>query len=376
MAPIDVLPDDVLLAIFDFSLDRYSFREIIEAWQSLVHVCRRWRSVVFGSPLRLNLELVCIATTPARDTLNVWPPLPLVIRSYVYNQKDTDDFTTESVDNIIAVLDCSDRVSQINLHNVPNSYLEPLLAAVQKPFPNLTHLDLSSLRRPFIPDSFLGGSALRLQFLVLDGIPFPGLPKLLLSATHLVDLYLRNIPHSGYISPEVMAATLSMLTCLKPFSLEFHPPSIIPDQESRRPTPLTRFVLPVLTGFTFKGVSEYLEYFVALIDAPRLNGLNITFFNRIVFDRSQFIEFINRTPTLNAPEKAHVIFGVATARVKLSSPTSGHRELYVKFPCRELDRQVPSLEQLCTSFLLPLSILEDLYIYKAPRSRPHREGNI
>ncbi|KAN0109365.1 hypothetical protein V8E52_009337 [Russula decolorans] len=38
------------------------------------------------------------------------------------------------------------------------------------------------------------------------GIPFPGLPKLLLSATHLVQLWLANIPHSGYISPEAMVA--------------------------------------------------------------------------------------------------------------------------------------------------------------------------
>jgi len=28
-----------------------------DAWQSLVHVCRRWRSLVFGSPRRLNLQL-------------------------------------------------------------------------------------------------------------------------------------------------------------------------------------------------------------------------------------------------------------------------------------------------------------------------------
>ena len=40
------------------------------------------------------------------------------------------------------------------------------------------------------------------------GIPFPGLPKLLLSATHLVQLWLANIPHSGYISPDVMVAHL------------------------------------------------------------------------------------------------------------------------------------------------------------------------
>ena len=54
---------------------------------------------------------------------------------------------------------------------------------------------------PALPGSSLGGSASRLQRLVLLHIPFPVLPKLLLSATHLVDLHLINIPHSGHYFP-------------------------------------------------------------------------------------------------------------------------------------------------------------------------------
>jgi len=41
---IDILPDNALLEIFDFYLDGAR----IEAWITLVHVCRNWRSVVFG----------------------------------------------------------------------------------------------------------------------------------------------------------------------------------------------------------------------------------------------------------------------------------------------------------------------------------------
>src|SRR5260221_5208216 len=48
----------------------------VESWQLLVHVCRRWRSLVFGSPRRLNLRLFCTPETPAKDTLAVWPALP------------------------------------------------------------------------------------------------------------------------------------------------------------------------------------------------------------------------------------------------------------------------------------------------------------
>jgi hypothetical protein len=388
MVSIDVLPNDVLLEIFDFSANEhrprrpsvYVIQSIIEAWHALVHVCRRWRSVVFGSPLRLNLELVCTAKTPARDMLDVWPPfLPLVIRSHDYLKKD-GNFPTEGVDNIIAVLERSDRVRQIGLTDVPNSHLEDILAAVQRPLPELTHLRISSHGGPFIdifiPDSFLSGSAPRLQFISLNGISFPGLPKLLLSATHLSFLDLMNIPHSGYISPEVMVTALSVMTRLHYLSLEFRSPQSFPDHESQRPPPLTRSVLPVLRSFTFKGVSEYLEYFVARIDAPRLNWFYITFFNQIIFDTPQSIQFVNRAPALKALEKAHVGFQDNDAMVWLSSLTSRREGLYVKIPCGALDWQVSSLEQVCTSSLPPLSALEDLYIYKRPHSLRGWRDNI
>jgi len=49
----------------------------------------------------------------------------------------------------------------------------------------------------------------------ISWVPYPGLPKLLSSATHLVTLHLLNIPHSGYISPEAMVTALSTLTRLE-----------------------------------------------------------------------------------------------------------------------------------------------------------------
>jgi hypothetical protein len=384
MVQIDVLPDDILLEIFYFCVDHYpsqfirvDMKKEVETWQSLVHVCRRWRTVVFGSPLHLNLALVCTDKTPARDTLDVWPPLPLIIRSSGYYRTD-GDLPTESVDNIIAVLERSDRVCQIILMDVTNSRREELFAAVQGPFPELTYLVLSSCGGPVIPDSFLGGSAPRLHTILLDGISFPGLSRLLLSATHLVDLHLLNISHSEYISPETMATTLSTLTGLENLSLKFQSPQSFPDQESRRPPPLTRSVLPVLIDFTFKGVSEYLEYFMARIDAPQLSGLYVTFFNQILFDTLQFIQFVNRTPKLKALKRGHITFGDDAARVKLSSVslTSRYEGFSVKIPCRELDWQVSSLEQVCTSSLLPLSALEVLYILKDPDSQPDWQDNI
>ena len=360
---IDTLPDDVLLAIFDFCVDDVL---MMEAWQLLVHVCRRWRSVVFGSPRRLDLRLVCKAKTPARDHLDIWPAFPLFIECY-------GTYPTEHVDNIIAVLERSDRVCQINL-GVLGSHLDKISAAMQEPFPELTHLELWSYNETeaVLPDSFLGGSAPRLQFLLLERISYPGLPKLLLSATHLVDLRLFDIPHSGYISPEA----LSTLTSLEQLWLRFQSPRSRPDQASRRPPPLTRTVLPTLIHFEFKGVTEYLEDVVSRIDAPRLNNLYITFFNDIEFDTPQFIQFISRTPTLKALETARVAFGDEASEVNLSSQTPGYGKVDVKISCSDLDWQVSSLGQLCGSPLPPFSTLEDLYIDGDPYWQPHWEEKI
>ena len=351
-----MLPDDVLLAIFDFCRDKYA----LEAWQTLVHVCRRWRSVVFGSPRRLGLQLVCTAQTPARGTLNVWPALPLFIRCY--------HIPIEILDNIIAVLERSGCVREIDISHVSSLELGKIAEVMQEPFPELTHMGLWSEDEtvPILPDSFLGGSAPHLRSLEFQGIPFPGLPKILLSATHLFDLRLWDIPHSGYFSPELMVTALSTLISLQELRLEFQSPLSHPDWASRRPPPPTHFVLPILQNFKFKGVSEYLEDLVACINAPRLDRFYITFFNQIVFDAPQLIQFISRTPKLKELEKVHVIFEGGAAKVNLSSQISGYGELEVKVPCKELDWQVSSLEQVCTWCLLPISTSENLYIYGHP----------
>src|SRR6266436_3168077 len=117
---IDVLPDDILLEIFYFYVDMSPAYEkrVVEAWQTLVHVCRRWRTVVLGSPRRLNLRLVCTPETPAKDALDVWPALPLIVDAYVISS---------GVGNIIAALGHTNRVCQVKLWRVAGWQLEQVL---------------------------------------------------------------------------------------------------------------------------------------------------------------------------------------------------------------------------------------------------------
>jgi hypothetical protein len=124
----------------------------------------------------------------------------------------------------------------------------------------------------------------------------------------------------------------------------------------------------------FKGVSEYLEDLVARIDTPRLNQLYITFFNQIVFDTPQLIQFISRTPTLEALKRARVAFGNDAARVYFSQK-SNYR-LNVEISCRESDWQLSSLKQVCDLCLPLLSTLEHLYIHELPFSQPDWRDNV
>ena len=269
MIRIDVLPDDVLLDIFDFYVGCpwYEDKAEVEEWQLLVHVCRQWRSLVLASPRRLNLRLYCSHRTSTKDTMGVWPALPLIVRGYM---------SSSGTDNIIAALGQSNRVSHVYLWGLAGWKSEKVFTAMQVPFPELTDLRLISDGEtvPVIPDSFLDRSAPLLQRVELFGTPFPGLPILLLSATQLVYLKLYKIPHSGYISPEAIVALLSVLSSLRTLDIGFQSPQSRPDRESRPPPPPNLSVIPVLTYLRFKGVVEYLEDLVTNIDTPstRRNG--------------------------------------------------------------------------------------------------------
>ena len=346
---VDTLPDVALLEIFDCYLGEDPGIDELEEWHTLVHVCRKWRSVVFGSPRRLNLQLHCGTWKPVREMLDIWPSLPIVI---------WDWRPTRAVHNIIAALEHNDRVTQIELGGVQSSLLDKVLAVMQVPFPALTSLQLWSKdddQPPVVPDSFLGGSAPRLRYLDLNRLPFLGLPKLLLSATGLVTLHLLDVPHSGYIPPDVIVTALSALTGLESFDLRFQSPRSCPDRKSRRPPPPTCFVLPALTYFNFKGVGDYLEDVVARINTPKLDFFHITFFHQLIFHTPQLARFISRTPNLRAHSEARVSFYDYAVVVF-------DRELELGISCTKSDWQLSSLAQICSSSLPLISSLEHLYI--------------
>ena len=351
---IDVLPDLALLTIFDFYLDGEDSEEI-ETWQTLVHVCRKWRNTVFGSPRHLKLRLCCTAESLRGHKLDVWPLLPIVLRS------DGGG----SLHNIIAALEHNDRICGIDLNRlwISSSIMEKVLEAMQQPFPALTTLELGGREAaPVVSSSFLGGSAPSLESLLLCNIPFPGLPKLLLSATRLVNLQLLNISHSGYISPETMVTTLSVLTKLENFQISFDSPRSHRHPKSRRQFLQTRTLLPVLTGLWFEGAYQYIEDLVAQIDVPLLDELHISFLTFVV---PPLIPFISRIPKSKPYNEAHVFF--SESDVMIGFLRKFDEAMKLEFSCEESEdpeQYLSWVAGLCSSSLPRslISVVEHLYI--------------
>jgi hypothetical protein len=307
--------------------------------------------------------------------LDIWPALPIVISG-----GDDPKWLVGGADNTLAALERVARVCHIDLCDIPSSVLETFVAAMQEPLPSLTVLRLSSSDEwmPILPDSFLGGSAPRLQSLYMSGIPFPAMPMLLLSTLDLVKLDISDIPDSGYISPEALAICLSALNRIQELHISFRSPQSRTNLDNRPPPPLTRFILPFLTSLVFQGISDYLEAFLSWIDAPRLDIITMSFFNQLIFEIVHLPGFIGRTERLGAFNQADIIFCKYSVEIELSlrNGTIEPRRLALEVACEESDWQLSSLAQLCSMSLPPLSTLEWFYIRESRDQQPHWQDDV
>jgi hypothetical protein len=288
------------------------------------------------------------------------------------------------LDNVVAALKHNDRIRQLELDLLlPSGQFETVSAAMQRPFPELTLLQLRR-RRNFgtsaavnvVPDTFLGGSAPILETLSLDFIPFPGLPRLLLSATHLVHLEISNIPDSGYFLPEALAASLSALTRLKYLVITFESRLWHPGRRIQHPSLQSRALLSALTELRLRGGGEYLEDLVARIDAPLLERMTITFFGPLIFNTQQLTRFISRTPNFDSFDEARLI--IFYDEVSVALPLASDKRLFWRALCCHLDRQLLNLAQACSSSFPQASIsaVERLYIQGGKYGREHVENSL
>ena len=354
---IDALSDDCLLCIFDQYRRDSEYYGNSRWWHTLVHICRRWRHVVFSCPGYLNLRHVCKSKTHLKATLDVWPALPIDIRARFKDWLDSDEDDIQAADSneddIIGALEYRDRIASIFLWEIRSAaQLEKCITSMQEPFPLLTslHLDADPQMKFVITDAFLGGSAPRLRKVSLRSVRFPTLPSLLSSTTHLVNLELEAIPitDSGHwlISPEAMATCLSVLTRLQTLRITvqcgFHPPS--------QPLPeLAPTILPALTFCMLDGPHDYFRDLIARVDAPRLDTVYLCFWGEPILDIPRLTQFIKRTEMSKFPLRLDVYFDTGRVGVHLSLRSSIiPAEFHLSLPCTgEITTRLELMERIC-----------------------------
>ena len=330
-----------------------------------MHICRKWRRIVFASQRALQLRPLFTHGTPVLKTLDCWPTLPIVVR--YGGSTGLDPPTPEDEGNIIAALKHSDRVTSIWL-TVTRSLLKRV-SAIKRPFSELEELVLLSQDSVpvTLPIAFRWGP--RLRRLRWTRIAFPALLHLLCSSKNLVDLQLHEVLNLWHFSPEVLTNALSGMVQLRSLSLHFRPS---PGYRTAPSPPVERIVLPDLSRFNFRGNAQYLEGFVARKDAPRLWDIEVSFVDEIIFELQALSVFIDRIPMHKSYRRADILSSEHQISITLTQP-GAPTCLKFRLLCEKLSYQVLSMTRICTDCSAFLFNVEDLRI---SAERPSRQEGL
>ena len=334
-------------------------------WYKLAHVCQRWRNILFGSALDLELSLVCTFGTPVADMLAHSPPLPLVL-DYVDNGRD---ITRDDEDGIILALKQRGRVLRVRLLSVTS--LQKFIAAMDEEYPILEYLviALPSIGTMF-PETL---QAPHLRHLMLKGITLPIGSLLLTNAVGLVTLYIIADP-STYFHPNTLLQWILLMPQLEMLGIISTFP--IPKSDVARHTPIIApITLPNLREFQFRGVTTYLETLVHRITAPRLERLQIDFFNQPTVSAPRLLQFMNTAENLKF-DSAN--FSFSDKRADAAIYPHGEFEMYalgIVVFCRHFDWQVYSMVQISSSLSQIFSVVEHLALGHEEHSQSSEEHN-
>ena len=322
-------------------------------WHKFVHVCRRWRHLIFAFPGYLDLRLECKSKTHMQAALDIWPALPLSIRAYL-GVGDADDD-----DDIIGALEHRDRIAGIHLRRFnrsqQGSQLKKCMRLMQEPFPALTSLELRADGNITfdLTDAFLGGSAPLLQKILLCAgiIRFPSLSKLFSSTSGLVDLTLRGIPMTGegHMSPDAITACLSVLTKLRFLTLIFPWQSTSsPYSTDQHPHPSAHTVLPALNYLSLRGPHHggYIEDLLCRVSAPLLNEGHLQFYDEPMLHTPRVLQFIHRVKVFKLRCELEVYFFEESCAFTSFVSSVGPAKFSLSFLCSGLPTQVATVERV------------------------------
>ena len=386
---IDVLDDDSLLHVFylyrpslsgedqDDDVRLMGGNEIETRgrwWYTLVHVCQRWRNIIFRSASYLGIFLVCTYGTPIADMLAHSPPLPLI----VHYDTEGRDITTDDEDGIIFALKQRDRVLRVRLARMDTSLIEKFIAVMDEEVPILENLIIIL---PIKDDSTIlvlpeTVHAPHLRLLWLGGFALPMGSRLLTTAVSLVTLYLVMDHPSTYFHPNTLLQWISLMPQLETLTIYFkfsiHSRGVVA-QLTHTPI-IAPVTLPNLHFFQFHGVSAYLEALVHRITAPRLEKLNIDFFNQVRFSVPCLLEFMDTTENLRF-DTAAFKFSDRRVRVEVYYREETGYAFAIRIFCWHLDWQVSSMAQISNSLSQMFSAVEHLILQHEVHGRSSEEHN-
>ncbi|KAI0275769.1 hypothetical protein BGY98DRAFT_990948 [Russula aff. rugulosa BPL654] len=118
--------------------------------------------------------------------------------------------------------------------------------------------------------------------------------------------------------------------------------------------------------FCFHGVSAYLEAVVSQITAPRLEKLEIIFFEQPMFSIPHFVQFMNATENFKFQEFNADLYPHEDAETYV---------LHLGVICRPFDRQVLSVTQIFNASSRILSAVVHLTLEQERDSESHEEQN-
>ncbi|KAH9178318.1 hypothetical protein EDB89DRAFT_1167420 [Lactarius sanguifluus] len=354
------LSDDVLLNIFRYYLDASP-----QFWLRLVHICSKWRRIISASQQALRLRQFCTHGAPVRssEALDYCPTLPIVVQ--YGGSLALDPPAPEDGDDIMAALEQSGRVNSISL-TVTSSLLEKL-SAIEGPFSQLEELVLLSRDsvRQTLPSAFQWGP--RLRCLHLTKVAVPAL-RHFISSKNLVDLQLHTVIGPSRFSPEALTDALSGMLQLRSLSLHLLTPANYPAIGLASPPPPEEcIVFPVLTRLNFRGIAEYLEGFVARIEAPCLGDIEVTF-DKFNFGPSKLSKFINRIEIQKSHLRADILSSASAISISFTRPEAPTR-LKLQVSCKPFSRRFSYMAEMCGGLSTFLRRVRHLHISETRTSR-------
>ncbi|KAH9990650.1 hypothetical protein BJV74DRAFT_421498 [Russula compacta] len=376
---IDDIPDEVLLEIFD------SYRQFfIKArpnvwnrrlkWFKLIHVCKRWRRIVFASSTRLNLHLVVTTNNPGHMKTIFSPHIPSLPIAVDYRLRKLfahyPRSNAKDLRRVLAALKRRDRVRRIAFSGTGPDF-DNFFKATKHPFPALSSLDLRNqfTRKPELklPATFLKGSAPHLRYLTLHFFSFASMSQLLSSATALIELHLGINISYGLLPTASLLAHLQSMRSLRRLELrtEGVPSSINGPMPPTKSGDIVR--LSKLTCFRYQGHSLFLDALVAGFAAPYLLDVHIVLGDNTEFLILHFTRFIDNVEKLC--HSAQVIFERDYFRISLL--TDSEPVDCVTPPFRFCSARFPgSMMQMSAALSGKLATVEELLIVFTTRSYP------